>query len=416
MDMGFQRYASPTDRLFMNRYTVRAVSPTEGVVEHVVSAQNSQQARSLVERSGWRVIKVESSAGQLLRWPFRRSQARFRLQGFVQEFLALLEAGMGAVEAIDVLAGKARDNESELILSDLRRAVSEGKSLSVAAEAQPQVFPILFVATLRSSERTGDLPRALRRYLAYLQQVNLVRNKIIGASLYPAVLMGVSGLLMIFLMGFVVPRFSRIYADMGDRIPLPSRMMVHWGNLVEAQGMWIGVCALIFTWAVAMLLARPSVQQALLSRIQILPGIGERLRLYQLARFTRTLAMLQSGGIPFVPALGMTQDLLHQPELRVALSEAQRRISEGAPVSIVFSEAGLATEVGVRLLIVGERSGDLAAMLERIANLYDQELERAVEWFSRLLEPVMMMVVGAVIGVVILLMYLPIFELANLTK
>lgn len=144
-----------------------------------------------------------------------------------------------------------------------------------------------------------------------------------------------------------------------------------------------------------------------------LPVVGERLRVYQLARMTRTLAMLLSGGIPLVAALGMTRDLLRQPALAHALEDATRSIREGCSLTAAFAQFGLATDVGLKMLAVGERSGELSRMLDELADFYDLDNERFISWSTRLIEPLFMIAIGAVVGAIVLLMYFPIFELAG---
>jgi general secretion pathway protein F len=161
------------------------------------------------------------------------------------------------------------------------------------------------------------------------------------------------------------------------------------------------------------LFTRPSIRAAFEQRLWKIAAVGEYLRIYQLARFTRTVAMLLKGGIPLLTALQMTDDLLRQPALRAGLVRARQAVSEGKNLSDSFAEHGLATDIGVRLLMVGERSGELGPTMERLAVFYDEEIARTVEWFSRLFEPVLMLVIGLLIGGIVILMYLPIFELAS---
>ncbi|HEX5125199.1 MAG TPA: type II secretion system F family protein [Rhodocyclaceae bacterium] len=399
----------------MPNFRLRTYRAGEGFNSTVIAASTQSEAVLLAEQNGQRVVEVHSEGvhgGLSLPW----QRDKFSLELFSQELVTLLGAGLTLVEALDALAARPRDEASHKVLNQLRRLIDEGKPLSVALESLPDAFPVLYVATLRSSERTGNLPEALKRYLAYHRQINLVRNKVVAASIYPLILIGISVLLMSFLLGFVIPRFARIYSDMGDRLPFSSRMIVAWSHLLEAHGIWILIVMLASLALFALVLLQANTRGAIVKRLWELPGVGERMKTYQLARFTRTLAMLLGGGIPFVPALGMVVDLLRQPALKSGLAMATRSISEGMVVSDVFARCGLANEIGVRMLAVAERTGDLPSMLEQIANMSDQELERSVDWLSRLLEPILMVSVGLVIGVVVVLMYLPIFELANLTK
>lgn len=392
------------------QFHVKAYRASDGITALRLSAANAAEAAKQAESRGYRVI----STGRRLAWPrLGRGRQPFSVALFSQELLALLEAGLSLVETIDILARKSRHAEQKKVLDSVARHLREGLSLSRALEAQRAVFPALYIATVRSSEQTGDLPLALRRYLDYHHQLNAVRSKVVAASVYPALLMALGALVVVFLLGYVVPRFSLVYEDLGRDLPWMSRMLMRWGQIV-GRHTWtiaagVGAGAALLTWT----LARQRVRAALARSFWALPVIGEKVRLYQLARFTRTLAMLLNGGIPFVAALDMVGELLRQPALRDGLGLAARAIREGRTVSDAFAAHGLATEVGVRLLVVGERSGALGQAMERIARLYDDEVARWVDWFAKLFEPLLMIVIGLVIGVIVVLMYLPIFELAD---
>jgi general secretion pathway protein F len=210
-----------------------------------------------------------------------------------------------------------------------------------------------------------------------------------------------------------VPRFSLVYEDLGRDLPWTSHLLMMWGQFVSRYTWPIAAAAVLGGALLGWLVTRPRSRAAMAHLFWSIPAIGEKARLYQLARFTRTLAMLVNGGIPFVSALDMVGGLLRQPALRTGLDRAVRDIRAGRTVSDAFAEHALATEVGVRLLVVSERSGELGAAMERIARLYDDEVARWVDWFSKLFEPLLMIFIGLVIGTIVVLMYLPIFELAN---
>ena len=159
-------------------------------------------------------------------------------------------------------------------------------------------------------------------------------------------------------------------------------------------------------------LSRPAVRGALMNQVWKIPALGETMRIYQLARFYRTLGMLLHGGIPLVTGMQMVAPLL-QPALRMSLAEAERDVREGKPLSDAMENCGMTTSIALRMLRVGERTGRMGEMMERIGIFYDEEIARAVDWFTRLLEPLLMVVIGLVIGVVVMLMYMPIFELAG---
>lgn len=392
------------------QFKLKVYHPQEGVRQLLCAAPDEAEARRQAGEQGYAVLSLRAPG---LAWR-RKTGSRLRIALFAQELLALLDAGMGLIEALSVLARRARDADSRLGLQRILQLLGEGQTFSAALAGMPATFPTLFVATVRASEQTGELREALRRYLAYYRQLNAVRDKIVSASIYPALLLGVGGLVIVFLLSYVVPRFGRVYADLGeDKVPALSRLLMRWGQLVTEHGAALLAGAVAALALLAYACTRPAVTAAAQRTLWRLPRLGEQIRTYQLARFTRTVAMLVKGGVPLVTALDMTGELLQQPALRAGLDAARQAIREGGALSDAFGRHGLATEVGLRLLIVGERSGDLGETMEKIAAFYDEEIAREVDWFSRLFEPLLMTFIGLLIGGIVVLMYLPIFELAN---
>lgn len=389
-------------------YEAKVYRAQEGVVMMRLEGADAGDARRKAEARGYRVISFRSSG----RLTLRANRQRFPLPLFSQELLALLDAGMTLLEAIETLAEKERHPEVSKVLEGQIRMLREGLPLSQAMQAFPAVFPPLYVATIRASERTGDMQEALKRYLSYQTQVDAVRKKIVNASIYPALLFVVGGLVTLFLMAYVVPRFSHIYEDMGDNIPLMSRLLMEWGKFFEAHGVYVALGFVLLTAGFAYWMVRPETRAWAMRKLWQIPAVGERMRIYQLARFYRTTGMLLRGGIPLVTALDMVGELLGHG-LRNNLQRATHQIREGRSVHESLGNHGLTTEVSLRMLLVGERTGSLGEMMERIAGFYDEDMARWVEWFSRLFEPLLMVVIGLIIGLIVLLMYMPIFELAG---
>jgi general secretion pathway protein F len=394
------------------RFAVRALDAAGAVTSVEVEAVDDREADRRARERGLLPLTVRrAGAGGLGGWlPQRRS--RFPLVQFSQELLALLDSGISLVEAIETLAEKESRSDARSVLLDVRRLLGEGRALSAALDAHPLSFPPLYVAAVRAAERSGALSEALTRYVAYQNQIDLVRKKVVSALIYPVLLMVIGTLVTLFLLGYVVPRFSFIYDEMGTDLPWLSRALLAVGRVIASYGGWIALGVLVVVAGGVWAFTRPASRRALERLLWRTPGLGERLRIYQLARFYRTVSMLLRGGTPVVRALDMVGGLL-QPALRASLVAAAARISEGQPMSVAFTEHGLTTPVALRMLRVGERSGRMGDMMERIAVFYDDEMARFVEWFTRLFEPLLMTAVGLIIGLIVVLMYLPIFELAG---
>jgi len=389
------------------RYELRAITP-EGRIESVeCQAVDEQAARQQVEGRGYTVLAVRARRELAMLW---RGGERFPLPLFSQELLVLLNAGLPLVEAIETLAEKERRDEFRGVLNRVVAALKQGLPLSAALEHAPSAFPPLYVATVRAAERTSDLAPALSRYVSYQAQLESIRKRIMNASIYPMVLLGVGGLVSLFLLFYVVPRFGRIYEDRATDLPVFSKLLLAWGSFAEAHaGIALGL--LVVLVALAIYLFRTS-KDKISNAMWRLPGVGERLKVYQLARFYRTTGMLLKGGMPLVAALDMAAELLH-PVLRERLVAASRAISEGRGVSASMDANGLTTPVAMRMLVVGESSGSMGDMMDRIAGFHDDELSRWVDWFTRMFEPLLMAAIGLVIGAIVILMYMPIFELAG---
>ncbi len=375
-----------------------------------IEAANESEAAVLARNRGYVVLSIKPSGAPLER--FKSQRSKFPLVLFSQELLALLDAGLSLVEGLEALSEKERHAESKKILDAIVSKLYEGQPLSAAMQDYPAVFPSLFVATLRASEKTGGVSEAMGRYVAYQTQLDYVRKKIVSASIYPFLLMGVGGLVVLFLMGYVVPKFSVVYEGSRTTLPFMSQLLLNWGTMLQAHGQVVLIVAVALFASGIYGFSRPALRAWLLQRMWHIPAIGERMRIYQLARFYKTLAMLLNGGIPIVQSIDMVTGLM-QPVLRTRLNEAVASIKEGKPISQAMDSHGLTTPVALRMLRVGERTGDMGEMMDRIATFYDEEMARWVEWFTKMFEPILMALIGCVIGVIVVLMYMPVFDLAG---
>jgi general secretion pathway protein F len=389
------------------RYRITGLDAARAIAIHEMEATDEGDARRQAQARGLRVLAIQNS-----RLKISRRRARLALVPFTNELVALLDAGLSLVEAIDGLTEKERDPAVRGVLEGIRQRLYEGQSLSVALSEFPSSFPTLYVATVRASERSGSISQALHRFVTYQERIDLVKQQLINASIYPAVLLGVGTLVVLFLVGYVVPRFSGIYEEIGGDLPFASRMLMQWGRLLEAHGplMLGGLVALLAV--IVQLSLQPSSRAALGRVIARIPTIRYQLQLYQLARLYRTVGMLLRGGLPLVTAFDMTAGLLAagaQPRL----AAATRAVREGRSLTESLTAHSLTTPVAERMLRVGERSGNMGEMMERVAEFYDAEMSRWVDVATRLIEPVMMTVIGLLIGGIVVLMYFPIFELAG---
>lgn len=378
-----------------------------------IEAGDALQARAMAEEQGQHVLSVMSNNN--ITSTFRLASLKstqFNLMLFSQELLALIESGLSLTESIEALAEKETQAESKAVLTLIKTSLFEGQTLSNALEKAPHVFTALYVALIRASERTGDMEKALSRHVAYQVQVDAMKKKIISASIYPLLLIVVGSLVVLFLLGYVVPKFSVIYESTNADLPWMSQLLLSWGRLLHEHGREAFATFILIGSLLIYAISRPIVRSSVMAKVWKIPALGETMRIYQLARFYRTLGMLLRGGIPLITAIGMVSSLL-QPLLRSKLAKVASDIKEGKPLSNAMEMYGMTTSISIRMLRVGERTGQMGEMMERIGAFYDDEIARTVEWFTKLLEPILMMVIGLIVGLVVVLMYMPIFELAG---
>lgn len=392
------------------QFQVNAINARQEIVALKLNAASEALATDAARGLGLIVLSVRSQ-GLHVPIPLRRPSA-FPATLFSIELLALLDAGLNLVEALQTLDEKESHGERRIVLSGILEAIHRGESFSQAVSRFPRHFSPLYIATLRASERTGNVREALSRHIAYQEELDRVRKKIVAATIYPAILVVVGAMVLAFLLFYVVPRFARVYDDISGSLPFFSALLVAVGRGIQQHRWLIGLAG-----AGAVVLgiygaSRASFRSWLNERLWRVPVVGGQMKLYQLARLYRTVGMLLRAGIPAVRAIGMVRDLL-PAHLREPLAHAGRLIEQGQSMSAALGASDLASPVATRMMVVGERSGRMGEMMERIARFHDDETSRFVDWLTRAFEPILMAVLGVTVGAVVVLMYMPIFELAG---
>ncbi len=394
-------------------FEVRTLSADNVMQRLSVEARDENEARRQIEATGLCVAAITPVKAGLRAAGAKAGGARaLPLVLFNQELLALLKAGLSITEALEALLEKEANQATHSILERLLSGLREGRRFSGVLAEQPDIFPVLYVGMVKAAEGTSDLPRALARFIEYRQQIDVVRNKIISSAIYPMILLAVGALVSFFLIVFVVPRFADVYKGAGHELPWMSQMLLNWGLFFSAHMLPLLVVITLLLTGLVVALRRLFNGTGITRLIVHLPGIGEQARIYELSRLYLTLGMLNEGGIPIVSAMkmvdGMVSDLV-----RAGLRNTISLVESGIPLSTAFEENQLTTPISLRLLRVGERTGEMGAMLSQSAAFYDGETNRWIDRFTRTLEPVLMATIGGVVGFIVVLLYMPIFDLAG---
>jgi general secretion pathway protein F len=390
-------------------YLVKVIRRDDSIGSVLIDAEDPALASQRARAEGYVVLgAARQRAWQVVR---RQRAPKFSTLMFSQELVALLAAGLSLIEALAALKSKRR-YQGAAVVDGIARSLSEGHSLSAAVAQYPAHFSPLYVASIQASERTGNLPEALERLVAYQEQMDTIRKKLVAASTYPAVLTLVGALVMLFLLLYVVPRFSKVYETFSGELPFFSRILIDVGAFVSGHTVSIVLALALLAAGGIPLLRSAGARRRLSAWAQRIPVLAENARLYEFSRLYRTLGMLLRGGVPMSRAMLMAQPLLGlaaQDRMRTA----HRLISEGRSISAALGETGLTTPVAQRMLVVGEQTGGMGDMMERIAAYHEADLARWIEDFSRLFEPALMLILGLMVGAIVVVMYMPIFELAT---
>lgn len=388
------------------------------VVEKDFEAASRALLRENLEEQGFYVFAIKARPFQFL---WKREGGRGRLTGrrfltFNQELLVLIRSGLPILQVLDTVIERIEPGGMLEVLRQIREDVRGGSSLSEAFGKFPRAFPHLYIASIKAGERTGDLPVTLSRFIAYQKRVEAIRAKVRSASFYPMLLCIAVVSVLLFLMLYVVPSFTQIYADANIELPLITRLLI-----AAATGMTRGLPLLLPLLAVAAVGLRAWLRsqpgKLMRDRLKLrLPFFGALLGDYALTSFCRTLATTLSSGIPVVQAMQMSRGTLNNLILESHLGRAIGQVEEGTAISAALEQTGFFPLMALRMIGVGESTGALAEMLSDVSDYYEAEVERRLDRLTTVIEPLMMLAMGLLIGGIVVAMYIPIFQLAGTVR
>lgn len=388
-------------------YRMRVINNGNAPYEIKMDARTLTDARIKAEQQGLVVLNIKPSH----QW-FHQNNKQFPLMLFCQEFRVLLEAGLSMTDVLDTLIQKETNPNNLSYMQKLLLLVKEGKTLSQAMSESPEVFPRLLVASVSTAETTGNLPEALSRYSEYSENVDLLKKRIVSASIYPAIVISFGLLVFAFLLMHVIPKFSTIYQSQVKEVTGSTQFLLWLARFSEQYANYMLIMMLIIMGGIIWLFQRPEMKKSAYDLLWKLPYVGEKMRLYHLARLYRTFAMLLKSGVTVASGIAMVSNMLGKG-LQANLVAAKNLIAEGKSFSEAFHRCELTTPVALRLFRVGEKTGALDTMMAHAAAFHEEEMLRWVDKITKVLEPTLMAIIGILIGGLVLMMYLPIFDLAS---
>lgn len=333
---------------------------------------------------------------------------------FTRLFATMIDAGLPIVPSLHILARQTSNRAFRKVIQELVYHVQSGDSLAGAMRRHPRVFSELSVNMVAAGETAGALDTILQRLSDFLEKTHSLARKVRAALVYPAIIMGVTIPAVAILLVLVIPTFETMFASAGVPLPLPTRVVIRASNVVQDH--WWAIVILCLAAAAAVVRVRRTDRgRLLMDRLALkVPVLGDLLRKAAVARFTRTLGTLVASGVSILEGLEVTANTAGNRVIRDAVMKSRASIAGGATIAGPLAESGAFTPMVVRMVEVGEQTGGLDDMLTRVADFYDQEVDAALEVLVAAVEPVMIVVLGVVVGGMIVAMYLPIFDMMNL--
>ena len=332
---------------------------------------------------------------------------------FTRQFATMINSGLPLVQSLDILAEQTENSALAKVLREVLYDVESGHTLAAAIGKHPKVFSELFVNMVSAGEAGGILDTILLRLATFLEKNDALLRKIKGAMVYPSVIFSVAGMAIVILLIFVIPTFQTMFESAGIPLPLPTRIVI--GMSAFLQAFWWAVLAGIVggAFAIRAIYATPGGQLAIDRILLTLPILGDLQRKAAVARFTRTLGTLVSSGVSILEGLEITAKTAGNRVIHDAVMSSRTSIAGGETIAGPLKESGVFPPMVVQMINVGEQTGGLDNMLTKIADFYDDEVDAAVEVLLAAMEPIMIVVLGVVVGGMIVAMYLPIFDMIN---
>lgn len=400
----------------MAEFAYRAADRAGATRDGAVQAPSRDAALRQLRAQGLTPLRLEESVGATRQEVARGTAAtpaarawRGRDRGptatdvhhLTGELAVMLRAGLPLDRALRVQIGMSAKPSLAALLDELLKAVKSGKGLSQALAPHRALFGDFYINMVRSGEAGGHLGEVMERLAEHLERLRALREGVISALIYPAILVAVAVISVVLMLGFVVPQFETLFADLGDGLPVPTRMIVGLGHLIGDWGWLLALLTAAAVWLTRRWLATAAGGAWRDQRLLRLPILGEVVRKYEITRFARSLGTLLGNGVPIVTAVGIATETIGNGHLRGALVNVAPALKQGGRLADALEAAGLFTPLALNMVRLGEETGSLDAMLLELARVHDGEVQSGIKRALTLVEPLLILVLGAVIAAII---------------
>jgi|TARA_R100000005_G_scaffold96550_1_gene84450 general secretion pathway protein F len=398
----------------MAHFSYRAIGRDGKPLDGTVEADGLDVASRLLRAQGLTLLALEQGEGRAKQPAASKPVKRDDVLSTTSELAVLLRAGLPLDRALKVLIDMASEPALETLLQDLLREVKAGKALSQALLPHQAVFGNFYINMVRSGEASGQLSAVLDRLVEYLQNAKASRDNVVSALIYPAILLVVAVLSIVLMLGFVVPQFETLFEDMGEALPPLTAMVVGAADFIARYGWLLLLVALAAGWWVRNWLATEAGQASKDARLLKMPVVGGILFQFEVSKFARTVGTLLGNGVSLLKAISIAIDTVDNRVIKQALQVLPSAVKSGKRMSVALEESGLFTPMVIQMTRVGEESGRLDAMMLELARVFDGHVQAGVKRGLTLLEPVLILGMGAIIAVIIIAILLGILSVNDL--
>jgi type IV pilus assembly protein PilC len=358
-------------------------------------------------------IRPKVAGGPLSRFKRKKGIRGRDLAIFTRQFSTMVNSGLPLVQCLDILSRQTDSAPLRAITCEVTADVEAGATLGEALGKRPQAFDALFVHMVEAGEAGGILDDILMRLATYIEKAESLKRKVKGAMTYPTVVCVVALGASFFMLMFIIPVFAKVFADFGGQLPLPTRIVVGLSNLIKSTWWLMGSLIGVGVYGLKTYRRTEQGRRRLDAFLLRAPLVGDILRKSSIARFTRTLGTMVQSGVPILDGLEVTARTSGNKVIEAAVLATKASIREGETIADPLRASGVFPPMVVQMIAVGEETGQLDTMLDKIANFYDDEVNAAVESLTSIIEPVMIVVMGVIVGGMVISMYLPMFKLVN---
>lgn len=388
-------------------------TPSGELKTGVIDADNERDVHIKLKQRQINPEKVRKQLKPKVKVEFSSGVSRQDLVVFVRQFATMIDAGLPLVQCLDLIASQQANKKFKAILLDIKDTVAGGATFAQALERHPKIFDTLFVNLVAAGEVGGILDTILNRLAAYIEKNAKLARQVKSALAYPVGISAVAAIVIFILLRFVIPNFEKMFTSMGGDLPGLTKIVIGMSHWLGENTLFILLGGVGFVVAFKRVLATDWGRRAFDATMLKMPLFGPLLKKVAVARFTRTMGTMLSSGVPIVDALQIVAKASGNKVIEDALLEVREKVSGGARMADPLAKTDIFPNMVVQMIAVGEQTGAMDVMLGKIADFYDDEVEATVDGLTSLMEPMMMVILGGIVGTILVAMYLPIFTIAG---